>query len=108
MNDSTVQVRWREHPHLDHTSTLSEIIESFAFAKRGQITAAQAVVEREMMKGIISTETNAKEQRFCNILLEEKFVTIRQLAEAAVVKSLLRMQNAVLVGGDNVVEQLPK
>lgn len=100
MNKSIVQVRWHEHPHLDHRSTLPEIIEAFAFATRGQIIAALTLVEREMSKGLISTRAEAKEKRFCNILLEEGFVTIRQLAAAAIVKTFLRMQNAVLVGGD--------
>jgi len=108
MNDSIVQVRLREHQHLDHKSTLSEIIETLAFATRGQIIAAEAVVDREMMKGNISTEAYAAEQRFCKILLEEKFVTLQQLATAAIVKSFLCRQNAVLVGGDYIVEQLPK
>lgn len=91
MTDHCVRIRWSEHPHLDQKSSLAEIIEAFAYATRGQVIAALAVVDREMSKGIISAQAEAMEQRFCGILLEEGFVTIRQLAAAAIAKSFLRM-----------------
>ncbi len=56
MIDLCVQIRWSEHPYLDQKSSLAEIIEAFAYATRGQVIAALAVVEREVAKGTIAAQ----------------------------------------------------